>query len=590
LAHHHQTSYIFVSAHGHLLSPRSRNFFAYEAGRDDTTNSPPGLPPREFCSHCLNVKLATDTCGRGSAQSYDPNPVDGWLDTFGNPMPWISQATYVEGQEILVGIELTTNHAGHAEVRACPMPAEGDTTVATQECFDAHPLTFVRDVCYGGPVDDVYPVRGYFSNHMMHHFVYKLPDGLKADRVLLQWRYITANGCIPPGYKDEERLGLDARSWLRGFTMADCNVDGDTPPQLVLDPTGGRGPGDPEQFWNCAEVTVLPLNADGSNDPVPHAAGTEICDGTSVGTPPPPSPTPPTNWTPTTSSPVPVGQPNNSEGYCNWGSLGTGLSSTCDGCVHGGSHCNGGAHQCESDCGGRWCTNVEAISSTCSNDEPSTNPPPTPSPPTSSNYCGTSWMNTKEVTCKPLSEGGGLKDAATPCANGNSTTCDSGSYCYADIICDYATPTVPPTTSAPIFSGPPPAPIFSPHVTPTPPTPTTGSPMVLPTTETPIRSPTDAPVTPPPTTDPPAPPTSDGDPCCTWDLKTCSLDPWCNATDTNCKKGCGGFWFDVSLCPGAGVAKGYDCTDTPNVCCPGLYCKVHSQWYHSCEVAPSWKK
>ena len=42
-------------------------------------------------------------------------------------------------------------------------------------------------------------------------------------------------------YKDEERLGLDARGWLRGFTMADCNVDDQDPPQQVLDPTGGRG-------------------------------------------------------------------------------------------------------------------------------------------------------------------------------------------------------------------------------------------------------------------------------------------------------------------------------------------------------------
>lgn len=116
-----------------------------------------------------------------------------------------------------------------------------DSTVATQECFDAHPLTFTRDVCWGGPVDDVYPIRGYFSNNVMHHFVYKLPMGLVGNKVLLQWRYIAANGCIPPGYKDEERLGLDARGWLRGFTMADCNVDDQDPPQQVLDPTGGRG-------------------------------------------------------------------------------------------------------------------------------------------------------------------------------------------------------------------------------------------------------------------------------------------------------------------------------------------------------------
>lgn len=141
-----------------------------------------------------------------------------------------------------MSIELTTNHAGHAEIRACPLPDNETTPLATQDCFDAHPLTFVRDVCWGGPVDEIYPVRGYFSNQVMHHFIYKLPDGLVGTKVLLQWRYIAANGCIPPGYKDEERMGLDARGWLRGFTMADCNVDAQDPPQLVLDPTGGRGP------------------------------------------------------------------------------------------------------------------------------------------------------------------------------------------------------------------------------------------------------------------------------------------------------------------------------------------------------------
>ena len=41
--------------------------------------------------------------------------------------------------------------AGHAEVRACPMPGNEDAAVATQECFDSNPLTFVRDVCWGGP-------------------------------------------------------------------------------------------------------------------------------------------------------------------------------------------------------------------------------------------------------------------------------------------------------------------------------------------------------------------------------------------------------------------------------------------------------
>lgn len=227
-----------AAGHGHLLTPRSRNWYAYEVGRDDPTNAPPGVPPREYCSHCLNQKLAAETCGRGSAQPYDAGT--GWRDIYQNAIPWNAQEAYVEGQELLVTSELTTNHAGHMELFACPL--DGGAVQASQECFDAHPLSFVRDVCSNGPADDVYPVRGYYSNDALHHFVYRLPPGLTGQRVLLQWRYITANSCLPPGYKDEDRLGLHARGWLRGFTLANCNVDGADPPQLTLDPTGGRGP------------------------------------------------------------------------------------------------------------------------------------------------------------------------------------------------------------------------------------------------------------------------------------------------------------------------------------------------------------
>lgn len=148
------------------------------------------------------------------------------------------------------------------------------------------------------------------------------------------------------------------------------------------------------------------------------------------------------------------------------------------------------------------------------------------------------------------------------------------------------TPPAPQVTLAPVpgtTDAPSPLPVpFDPPVT----DPSTGSPVVPPTTEAPIKSPTDVPMS-PPTTEPPAP-TSGGDPCCTWDLKTCSLNPWCNESEANCKNGCGGpYWHDVSACPANGIAKGNDCTDNPILCCPGLFCKVHSQWYHSCEIAAS---
>ena len=71
--------YMYMS----IIQIRSAN---YCANTDD--NISPTL------SHSLNAKRADATCGRGSAQSYDP--IDGWLDTYGDPMPWTSQATYGE--------------------------------------------------------------------------------------------------------------------------------------------------------------------------------------------------------------------------------------------------------------------------------------------------------------------------------------------------------------------------------------------------------------------------------------------------------------------------------------------------------------
>jgi chitin-binding protein len=42
--------------------------------------------------------------------------------------------------------------------------------------------------------------------------------------------------------------------------------------------------------------------------------------------------------------------------FCNWGNDGTGASSTCEGGAQGGEWCNASGNQCESGCGGRWCT------------------------------------------------------------------------------------------------------------------------------------------------------------------------------------------------------------------------------------------
>ena len=72
--------------------------------------------------------------------------VDNWMDSTNQPMPWISQETYQQGQIIDVGMFLTAHHNGHMELKACPLGRQSN-----QDCFDQHVLEFVEDLSYGMP-------------------------------------------------------------------------------------------------------------------------------------------------------------------------------------------------------------------------------------------------------------------------------------------------------------------------------------------------------------------------------------------------------------------------------------------------------
>ena len=66
-----------------------------------------------------------------------------------------------------------------------------------------HPLEFVEDSLYGAPQDVNYPERGYVAPDQQEFSMkYKLPLGLTGERVLLQWKYLTGNSCLHPGYDE----------------------------------------------------------------------------------------------------------------------------------------------------------------------------------------------------------------------------------------------------------------------------------------------------------------------------------------------------------------------------------------------------
>jgi len=216
-----------------------------------TWGSVPGKTIKEYCYHCLNVKKKEEVCGNSGSKNYD-----NFLDSEGNPMPWLTEATYEEGQVIQIKSHLHTHHYGHCEVKAC-----ANVQNPTQDCFDANPLTYVYDpgFAYGAPADPLHPEYGHYADAKKTYYThkFKLPKGVSGSKVLLQYHYITANSCNPPGYLN---YPWPKKNWWQGPYLGNC--------QLPYPRDGQRPGGAPEQFWNCAQISITPRKTGPTTSPV----------------------------------------------------------------------------------------------------------------------------------------------------------------------------------------------------------------------------------------------------------------------------------------------------------------------------------
>jgi hypothetical protein len=138
----------FVTAHGYLSTPRSRNYAAWLQNDWSDTSTNFSLPQLEDCPHCLNLGGIIARCG------YNGRNYDKPLNRDGKRMPFVTQATYVEGSEIDIETTILAYHKGHFEFKVCALESSND--VADQDCFDRHPLTFVQDMLYGAGRDEAY--------------------------------------------------------------------------------------------------------------------------------------------------------------------------------------------------------------------------------------------------------------------------------------------------------------------------------------------------------------------------------------------------------------------------------------------------
>lgn len=132
------------------------------------------------------------------------------------------------GDTIRVKGRLTANHLGYMSYFLCALPPNsmggaGEKAVLTDQCFNRNPLRVQQDGTWG--------TRFYVSGKLGEfENVVKLPD-FECPRCVLRWYYITGNSCTPPG----------------------------TPAKWASPNLGvcGTGIANPEEFWNCADITLL---------------------------------------------------------------------------------------------------------------------------------------------------------------------------------------------------------------------------------------------------------------------------------------------------------------------------------------------
>jgi len=247
--------FLQVEGHAYMSWPSSRNF-----DKCDLWN------PQSLNGHCSNCN--TDCCGKFGATDF--------TQVAHNPT-----GIYKAGDILEVETIITAHHMGYMELRIC-----NRSIGVTQECFDEHLL--IRDSGTAetdpAPIDENHPGRWYIpppatnwpadselfpvenecsgssrdkASWTKYQWKVRLPGDLECDHCVLQWFWVSANSCTPPGFREyfdssatkswiASKFGGDSSAWW-GSTKTACPAD-------VGDPkTNGNGA---EKFWNCGDITI----------------------------------------------------------------------------------------------------------------------------------------------------------------------------------------------------------------------------------------------------------------------------------------------------------------------------------------------
>ncbi|KAL6778288.1 hypothetical protein ACKKBG_A17625 [Auxenochlorella protothecoides x Auxenochlorella symbiontica] len=221
-----------VDAHGYIAVPASRNF----------------LHNTDYCPHCLNAG-GTRATSEGGALRWplsrhgicgDPFAGERKHEYGGVSATGTITGNYTEGDNINITIVINTSHKGRFSFRICVIWNPSlELTELTEDCLNEHILV-QADV----PGAQNPGTAHWYDTGSDATMTYKLPQGLTCDgqttRCVLQWYYLTGNTCDPPN-TDPSYASL----WLPG-----CLDDGASYP---------------EEFWNCADISIAPASSETSS-------------------------------------------------------------------------------------------------------------------------------------------------------------------------------------------------------------------------------------------------------------------------------------------------------------------------------------
>ncbi|PXF41825.1 hypothetical protein BWQ96_08444 [Gracilariopsis chorda] len=172
---------------------------------------------------------------------------------------------YTQGALLGIGMSIVTHHNGFVEVHICDTAkCNGDIS---KSCFRKGGCTQLRraynPVCesakspHCGPIDRRYPGRWYlpcnskqrWNDYRPQYATFRLPPHFYCEHCVLQWYWVAANTCNPPGVLDYFD-GPNRPAW------GSCSGQGGAKGGVTrIQPPCGRNRF-PEEYMQCADIAI----------------------------------------------------------------------------------------------------------------------------------------------------------------------------------------------------------------------------------------------------------------------------------------------------------------------------------------------